>query len=264
VRLDHLLQIPRFAAAVGGAEADGVENADPAATLADVYVLARPEVLKLPVQRGAVAEELVNVIAMKGAVDRRQIDLRGVTTQLVHQLPLIATGHARDGAVEEDEALERTPRPGQYSLHLSGHRGGQRRQHSRHGRLAEPIADKLQMRANHRALDPSTSQRLAADIRDRRHASTFHAGLDGKFTSGNNLLVSESYLFTRGSPQRHTQSLRRTEDTPFLPSAMVLRDRQEPGRRQWSVATLSPTPRPGSVSFAERAFCDSYRRTRKS
>src|SRR5687767_7550104 len=92
VRLDDLLQISDFAVAVGGAEADGVANADSAVTFPDMLVLARAEVLKLTVQHGAVAEELVNVVAMKGAIDRGQIDLRRVTTELAHQLPLIAAG----------------------------------------------------------------------------------------------------------------------------------------------------------------------------
>src|SRR5688572_25249555 len=97
VHLDDLLQISRFALAVDGTEAGGVADPDPSMSGIDLLVLHDPEILELLVERGTAAEEVVNVLPAKGAVDRREVDLCGAAPQLAHQRTLLLMADAGDG-----------------------------------------------------------------------------------------------------------------------------------------------------------------------
>jgi hypothetical protein len=165
---DDLLEVSDFARAIGRAETGGVANADPPAGRAELLVGAGAEVLELPVQRGAAAEELVDVVAVEGAVQRRQVDLRGVSPQLAHQVARIAPRHAGDGEIERHQILELAPARHQDAVGLGGHGRGERSDRTRQHRLAETVPDELQVRANHRAFHAATDQRLAADMGNRR------------------------------------------------------------------------------------------------
>src|SRR5205809_7574066 len=82
---DDLLEVSRFAGAIGRAEACGVANADSRARRAESLVNAVAEILKLAMQVRTAPEELVDVVAVEGAIERRKVDLCGVTAQLAHE-----------------------------------------------------------------------------------------------------------------------------------------------------------------------------------
>jgi hypothetical protein len=101
----------------------------------------------------------------------------------VHQLIRVAPGDAGDGAVEDDQALELAPGRDEDAVDFRRHGRGQRGLRARQRGLTQPVADELQVGADHRPFYTAAGEGFAAGIQHRRHCgrdSTPHFGRRGK------------------------------------------------------------------------------------